>query len=55
MHLQTIGYYPTQDKRTKIVLHSAGQYQLCAERSRIKIPEDKNYRPCPVYKSRLKR
>lgn len=56
-------FYPTADKRTiiltKIVLHSAGQYKhrskLCAERSRIKIPEDKNYGPCPVLKSRLKR
>lgn len=56
-------FYPTGEKRTiiltKVVLHSAGQYKhrskLCAERSRIKIPEDKNYGPCPVLKSVLKR
>jgi len=56
-------FYPAEDKRriilTEIVLHSAGQYEhrikLCAEKSKIKIPEDKNYGPCIVLKSRLKR
>lgn len=63
MQLQMIDFLSHNIKRTmlltKIALFSAGLCKhwskLCAERSRVKIPEDKNYGSCPVLISRLKR